>query len=74
MLNMVNVSATYEDQYDAFGAGISSFFSYKLDEKHSIQLGAFANYLLYQNSSASCRRLLLSCMRARWITNGFGFS
>jgi len=45
MLNMVNISATYEDQYDdAFGAGISSFFSYKLDDNHAIQLGAFANY------------------------------
>ena len=45
MLNMLNVNATYEDQSDdAFGAGISSFFSYKLDDKHSIQLGAFANY------------------------------
>lgn len=45
MLNMVNISATYEEQYDdAFGAGVSSFLSYKLDEKHSIQLGAFANY------------------------------
>ena len=45
MLNMVNINATYEDEYDdAFGAGISSFFSYKLDEKHSLQLGAFANY------------------------------
>ena len=45
MLNMVNISATYEDEYDdAFGAGVSSFFSYKIDDKHSLQIGAFANY------------------------------
>lgn len=45
MLNSVNVNATYEKEYSgSFGAGISSFFSYRLDEDHSIQLGAFANY------------------------------
>jgi hypothetical protein len=45
MLNSVNVNATYEEEMnDAFGAGITSFFSYKIDDKHSIQLGAFANY------------------------------
>lgn len=45
MLNSVNVNATFEDEYsDAFGAGIFSFFSYKLDDEHAFQLGAFANY------------------------------
>jgi len=45
MLNSVNINATYEKEYDgAFGGGIASFFSYKLDSDHSIQLGAFANY------------------------------
>ena len=45
MLNSVNVNATYEEELsDAFGAGITSFFSYKVDDDHAIQLGAFANY------------------------------
>lgn len=45
MLNMINVNSTFENEMsDSFGAGISSFFSYKLDEDHAIQLGAFANY------------------------------
>ena len=29
---------------DSFGAGITSFFSYKLSDEHAIQLGGFANY------------------------------
>ena len=45
MLNSINVNATYEKEYsDSFGTGIASFFSYKLDENHAIQMGAFANY------------------------------
>ncbi len=45
MLNSVNVNSTYEKEMsDSYGAGITSFFSYKVDEDHSIQLGAFANY------------------------------
>jgi len=45
MLNSVNVNATYEDEMsDSYGGGITSFFSYKVDEEHAIQLGAFANY------------------------------
>jgi len=45
MLNSVNVNATYEDEMsDSYGAGITSFFSYKIDDDHSIQIGAFANY------------------------------
>ena len=45
MLNSINVNATFEKEVnDAFGAGIFSFFSYKLDDEHTFQLGAFANY------------------------------
>jgi hypothetical protein len=45
MLNSVNVNATYEEELsDAFGAGITSFFSYKVNDDHAIQIGAFANY------------------------------
>jgi hypothetical protein len=45
MLNSINVNATFEKEInDAFGAGIFSFFSYKLDGEHTFQLGAFANY------------------------------
>lgn len=45
MLNSVNINATFEKEYsDALGGGIFSFFSYKLDEEHAFQLGAFANY------------------------------
>lgn len=45
MLNTVNVNSTYEDEMsDSYGAGVTSFFSYKVDDAHSIQLGAFANY------------------------------
>lgn len=45
MLNNINLNATYEKETsDSFGAGIMSFLSYKVDEKHAIQMGAFANY------------------------------
>ncbi len=45
MLNSVNVNSTYEKEMShSLGAGITSFFSYKVDDKHTIQLGAFANY------------------------------
>ena len=45
MLNSVNVNSTYENEMsDSFGAGITSFFSYKVNDEHAIQLGAFANY------------------------------
>ena len=45
MLNSVNTNATYEKELsDSFGAGITSFFSYKVDDDHAIQVGAFANY------------------------------
>ncbi|CAA6823136.1 MAG: Unknown protein [uncultured Sulfurovum sp.] len=45
MLNAINVNATYEKEYsNSFGAGLLSFLSYKVDEEHAIQMGAFANY------------------------------
>jgi hypothetical protein len=45
MLNSINMNATYENEMsDSFGAGITSFFSYKVDDDHAIQIGAFANY------------------------------
>ena len=45
MLNSVNVNSTYEKEMeDSFGAGITSFFSYKVNDEHAFQLGAFANY------------------------------
>lgn len=45
MLNSVNVNSTYEKEMgDSYGAGITSFFSYRVDDDHSIQVGAFANY------------------------------
>jgi len=45
MLNSVNANSTYEKEMsDSYGAGITSFFSYKIDDDHAIQLGAFANY------------------------------
>jgi hypothetical protein len=45
MLNSVNVNATYEKETaNSFGGGIMSFLSYKVDEDHAIQMGAFANY------------------------------
>jgi len=45
MLNSFNVNSTYEKEMsDSYGAGLTSFFSYKIDEDHAIQLGAFANY------------------------------
>ena len=45
MLNTVNVNSTYEEEMsDSYGAGITSFFSYRVDDAHAIQMGAFANY------------------------------
>lgn len=45
MLNSVNVNTTYEKEMShSVGAGIMSFFSYKIDDDHAVQLGAFANY------------------------------
>jgi len=45
MLNSVNINATYEKEMaNSFGAGMVSFFSYKVDDDHAVQMGAFANY------------------------------
>lgn len=45
MLNNININTSYEKEYsNSFGAGLLSFLSYKVDEKHAIQMGAFANY------------------------------
>jgi hypothetical protein len=45
MLNAVNVNATFEKEYsNSYGAGLLSFFSYKVNEEHAIQMGGFANY------------------------------
>lgn len=45
MLNSVNVNAAFEKEYsNALGAGVLSFLSYKVDDAHAIQIGAFANY------------------------------
>lgn len=46
MLLMLNVSATYEKELDgdAVGAGVLGFFSYRMDNDHALQMGAFVNY------------------------------
>ncbi|MBN2816670.1 MAG: hypothetical protein JXQ67_08295 [Campylobacterales bacterium] len=44
-LTSLSVRSTFEKELDdSYGAGIFSFASYKINENHSIQLGAFANY------------------------------
>jgi hypothetical protein len=44
-LAQTSFNATYEKETsDAFGAGIFSFLSYKFNEDHTYQFGAFANY------------------------------
>lgn len=45
MLSQISVNSTYEKEMsDSYGGGIFSFFSYKMDEDHTFQFGAFANY------------------------------
>ena len=46
MLLMLNVNATFEKELDgdAVGAGAMGIFSYRLNEDHSVQAGAFVNY------------------------------
>ncbi len=45
MLTSVSINATFEKEYsDTLGGGIFSFFSYKFDDEHAFQFGAFANY------------------------------
>lgn len=44
-LSQLSLNSTFEKEMDdSYGAGFFSFASYKLDEDHSIQIGAFANY------------------------------
>ena len=44
-LSQVSLNATFEKELDnSYGGGAFSFASYKIDEDHSIQMGAFANY------------------------------
>ena len=44
-LTSVSLTSTFEKELDdSYGAGFFSFASYKLNEDHSIQMGAFANY------------------------------
>jgi hypothetical protein len=44
-LTQLSASSTFEREMDdSYGGGFFSFASYKLDEDHSIQMGAFANY------------------------------
>lgn len=45
LLTSISANTTFEKEMkDSYGAGMFAFASYKLDEDHSIQLGAFANY------------------------------
>lgn len=45
VLTSLSINSTFEKQtQDSYGAGLFSFASYKLDEDHSFQMGAFANY------------------------------
>ena len=46
MLLSVNMNATYERELDgnALGGGLFGFFAYKIDNDHSLQMGAFVNY------------------------------
>lgn len=45
MLNALNINSTFEKETsNSYGAGILSFLSYKVDNEHAIQIGAFANY------------------------------
>lgn len=45
MLSSVNAKSSFEDNMDeSYSFGASSFASYKIDEDHTIQMGAFINY------------------------------
>ena len=44
-LAQVSVNSTYEKETDdSYGGGLFTFASYKLDDDHTFQFGAFANY------------------------------
>lgn len=45
LINSFSIKSSFEnDTQDSYSAGIFSFASYKYDDKHTIQIGAFANY------------------------------
>jgi hypothetical protein len=45
MLSSISATSTFEkEMQDSYGANIFSFFSYALDDEHTFQFGAFANY------------------------------
>ncbi|MFT5661597.1 MAG: hypothetical protein ACI9TV_002244 [Sulfurimonas sp.] len=45
LLTSVSLKSTFEKETkDSYGAGLFSFASYKIDEQHTMQFGAFANY------------------------------
>lgn len=45
ILNSASFRSSFEKSMsDSYGAGLFSFASYKIDESHTIQMGAFANY------------------------------
>jgi len=44
-LSIFNVNSSFEERpYGTLGAGLMSFFSYRLDDDHTIEFGAFGNY------------------------------
>ena len=45
LLTSLSINATFEkEMQDSLGAGIFSFASYKINDNHTIEMGAFANY------------------------------
>lgn len=45
MLNSISLKSSFEDTMDdSYSVGIFSFSSYKFDDDHTFQMGAFANY------------------------------
>ena len=45
LLNSVSLKSTFEKETnDSYGVGVFSFASYKLNDNHTFQLGAFMNY------------------------------
>ena len=45
LLTSLSLKSTFEKEMkESYGGGVFSFASYKIDEKHTLQMGAFANY------------------------------
>ena len=45
LLTSLSVKSTFEKETEnSYGAGLFSFASYKIDDEHALQFGAFANY------------------------------